>query len=103
MQVTTNVPGKNSNSNAKATDFVSIRQSFCWSSLINIKPLVAKVAADQTCTGEAAGMAGVCMVRCNNAARAGPFGGCVTVQMVGAATAAGNATAATKRSLRFNA
>jgi hypothetical protein len=30
------------------------------------------------------------MVRCNNAARAGPFGGCVPVQMTGA----GNATAA---------
>ncbi|KAG4417525.1 hypothetical protein IFR04_009337 [Cadophora malorum] len=76
MQVATNVPGENSRSRARAQDF----------------PLTAKVAADQTCTGSVAGMDGVCMVRCNNAARAGPFGGCVAVQMAGA-----NATAATKK------
>lgn len=52
MQVATNVPGTNSRSKAKATDF----------------PLTAKVAADQTCTGTAGDMTGVCMVRCNNAA-----------------------------------
>lgn len=75
MAVATNVPGKNSNSKAKATDF----------------PLTATVAADQTCTGTVGAMTGVCMVRCNNAARAGPFGGCVPVQM---AAAGGNATAA---------
>ncbi|KAE9365990.1 hypothetical protein N431DRAFT_418932 [Stipitochalara longipes BDJ] len=75
MAVVTNVPGTNSNSKAKATDF----------------PLTAKVAATQTCTGSMGGMEGVCMVRCNNAARAGPFGGCVPVQM---ASAAGNATTA---------
>jgi hypothetical protein len=62
------------------------------------------------------GMTGVCMVRCNNAASklsqtlakilsltvpdAGPFGGCVPVQM-----AAGNATAAAaaKRAMSFKA
>lgn len=76
MQVTTNIPGQRSRSRAKATDF----------------PLTAKVAADQTCTGTAGGMEGVCMVRCNNAARAGPFGGCVPVQMAGT-----NATAAAKK------
>ncbi|KAH6713604.1 hypothetical protein DL95DRAFT_358282 [Leptodontidium sp. 2 PMI_412] len=76
MQVATNVPGENSRSRAKATDF----------------PLTAKVAADQECTGTAGGLDGVCMVRCNNAANAGPFGGCVAVQMVGA-----NATAAAKK------
>ncbi|KAK0103608.1 hypothetical protein ONS95_005620 [Cadophora gregata] len=76
MQVATNVPGENSRSRARATDF----------------PLTAKVAADQTCTGSVAGMEGVCMVKCQNAARAGPFGGCVPVQMAGA-----NATAAAKK------
>ncbi|PVH80252.1 hypothetical protein DL98DRAFT_459918 [Cadophora sp. DSE1049] len=76
MQVATNVPGENSRSRARAQDF----------------PLTAQVAADQTCTGSVAGMDGVCMVRCNNAARAGPFGGCVAVQMAGA-----NATAAAKK------
>merc|ERR1711939_834450 len=54
--------------------------------------VATNVPGDQTCTGSVAGMDGVCMVRCNNAARAGPFGGCVAVQMAGA-----NATAATKK------
>lgn len=77
MDVVTNVPGKNSRSKAKAEDF----------------PLTAKVAADQTCTGSMGGMENVCMVRCNNSANAGPFGGCVPVQMVaGGAGAAGEAT-----------
>ncbi|POS84431.1 hypothetical protein EPUL_005862, partial [Erysiphe pulchra] len=75
MEVVTNVPGKNSRSQAKATDF----------------PLTAKVAADQQCTGSMAGMSNICMVRCNNAANAGPFGGCVPVTMPNKAT---NSTAA---------
>lgn len=82
MGVVTNVPGENSRSKAKATDF----------------PLTAKVAADQTCTGSVAGMEGVCMVRCNNAAGAGPFGGCVPVQMAAAAAPA-TAPAARRRAL----
>ncbi|KFX90375.1 hypothetical protein O988_08231 [Pseudogymnoascus sp. VKM F-3808] len=74
MQVTTNVPGRRGNDRSGAeTDF----------------PLVATVAAGQTCTGTVAGQENVCMVRCQNPARAGPFGGCVPVQMAGAA---GNAT-----------
>lgn len=51
-------------------------------------PLTAAIPADQTCTGTVAGQTNVCMVRCQNTARAGPFGGCVPVQMAGA-TAAG--------------
>ncbi|KAL3428213.1 hypothetical protein PVAG01_01722 [Phlyctema vagabunda] len=73
MDVGTNVPGTNSRSKAKATDF----------------PLTAKVAADQTCTGTMGGETGICMVKCMNSANAGPFGGCVPVQM-----GAGNGTAA---------
>jgi len=61
MTVVTNVPGRNSNSRAKATDF----------------PLVAQAAAGSTCTGGPNGDA--CIVRCRNGARAGPFGGCAVV------------------------
>lgn len=50
-------------------------------------PLNAAIPAGQTCTGTVAGQSNVCMVRCQNPARAGPFGGCVPVQMAG-----GNAT-----------
>lgn len=53
-------------------------------------PLNVAIPADAACTGTVAGQSNVCMVKCMNPARAGPFGGCVPVQMAGA----GNATAA---------
>ncbi|KAF9493837.1 hypothetical protein BDN71DRAFT_1394232 [Pleurotus eryngii] len=59
MTVTTQVPGKNSRSRTTATAF----------------PLVAQMPAGMACTGGPNGDA--CLVRCRNAARAGPFGGCV--------------------------
>ncbi|KAK4238181.1 hypothetical protein C8A03DRAFT_44050 [Achaetomium macrosporum] len=75
IQVTQNVPGRNSrNRDGAATDF----------------PLTASIPADQTCTGTVAGQENVCLVRCQNSARAGPFGGVVPVQMADPA-AAGNA------------
>jgi len=61
MTVTTNVPGENSRSNAKATDF----------------PLVAQLPPGTSCTGGANGDA--CLVRCTNSAQAGPFGGCAAI------------------------
>lgn len=66
-------PGKNSrNREGAATDF----------------PLVANVPANQQCTGTVAGQDNVCLVRCQNAARAGPFGGVVPVQMANTTTPA---------------
>lgn len=66
-RVTENVPGRNGNSRARATDF----------------PLRVSMPADiDSCSGEVGGMSNVCMVRCQNPARAGPFGGCVPIQMV---------------------
>ncbi|CAE6467326.1 unnamed protein product [Rhizoctonia solani] len=58
MKIITNVPGQNSRSNAKAQDF----------------PLVAQMPAGTACTGGPNGDA--CIIRCRNAARAGPFGAC---------------------------
>ena len=80
IQVTQNVDGNargRNNANAK-TDL----------------PLKAAIPAGQTCNGTVAGQENVCMVRCENPARAGPFGGCVPVQMAGAAGAAPAASAA---------
>ena len=54
--------------------------------------MAAAIPASQTCTGEVAGQDNVCLVRCKNAARAGPFGGVVPVQL-----ASGNNTAANAR------
>ncbi|KAH8722586.1 hypothetical protein GQ44DRAFT_729462 [Phaeosphaeriaceae sp. PMI808] len=56
-------------------------------------PLTASIPAGMACTGTVAGQANVCMVRCENPARAGPFGGCVPVQMAAAAAAAPAAAA----------
>ncbi|KAL2267719.1 hypothetical protein VTJ83DRAFT_4996 [Remersonia thermophila] len=83
IQVTTNVPGNprtSRNRDGEATAF----------------PLVASIPATQECTGTVAGQDNVCLVRCENRARAGPFGGIVPVQLVddfaAAAAAGGNAT-----------
>ncbi|KAI5858874.1 hypothetical protein BZA05DRAFT_428089 [Tricharina praecox] len=66
MQVDTNVPGRAGLSFGNgATDF----------------PLIATMPAGMQCTGTSGAMTGVCIVRCQNTAIAGPFGGCVPVQM----------------------
>lgn len=57
--------------------------------------MVAQIPANQECTGSVAGQENVCMVRCQNDAGAGPFGGVVPVQLAGA----GNSTAETARFL----
>jgi len=75
VQVTQQVPGTNSN------DRNGAKQDF---------PLKAAMPQGMSCTGNIAGQNNVCLVRCMNAARAGPFGGCVPVQAV--SNAAGNST-----------
>ncbi|GAB0134309.1 hypothetical protein EsDP_00002686 [Epichloe bromicola] len=80
IQVTQNVPGnqRGRNNQGNASDI----------------PLKAAIPAGQQCTGSVAGQDNVCMVRCQNPARAGPFGGVIPVQMVQAAGAgAGDAPA----------
>ncbi|KAB5540480.1 hypothetical protein GE09DRAFT_1245609 [Coniochaeta sp. 2T2.1] len=73
ITVTQQAPGQNSrNRQGAATDF----------------PLTAAIPAGQTCTGTVAGQDNVCLVRCQNAARAGPFGGVVPVQMANTTTPA---------------
>jgi len=82
IDVTTQVEGTNSNNRANAMQDL---------------PLSAAIPAGQTCTGNVAGQNNVCMVKCQNAARAGPFGGCVPVQMVQGGAAPAAAPAANKR------
>lgn len=78
MDITTNVPGTNGNSNAANQDF----------------PLVAVMPAGTICAGTVAGQSGICLIKCANPAAAGPFGGTVVVQQAGSAgAAAGNVTA----------
>lgn len=66
IRVTQNVNGQRGrNSKGNASDF----------------PLKVAIPANQQCTGTVAGQGNICMVRCQNAARAGPFGGVVPVQL----------------------
>lgn len=78
VNVVEQVPGRRGNSRAKAQDF----------------PLKVAMPAGMACTGTVAGQSNVCMVRCQNPARAGPFGGCVPVQQAGAGAAAAAPAAA---------
>ncbi|KAI6376730.1 hypothetical protein MCOR25_002695 [Pyricularia grisea] len=73
IRVTTTPPGRNSrNRDGAMTDF----------------PLVAEIPQRQACTGTVAGQTNVCLVRCMNGARAGPFGGVVAAQLAGSQTPA---------------
>lgn len=66
IQVTQNVDGRRGNNRQGAkTDH----------------PLAAAIPAGQECTGSVAGEDNVCLVRCQNQAAAGPFGGVVPVQL----------------------
>ncbi|KAK0653428.1 hypothetical protein DIS24_g6077 [Lasiodiplodia hormozganensis] len=97
INVAQNVPGsrRGRNRDGEATDFVSSSTPFFSaappSSLAHtvlirrrLQSLVADMPAGMSCTGTVAGQTNVCMVRCQNPARAGPFGGCVPVQQSGA-------------------
>lgn len=96
MDVVTQVPGTRGN--------IQKSEKRAWARLLqragimkratNINedfPFKVTMPADATCTGTVAGQSNVCMVKLVNPSNAGPFGGCVPVQMVG-----GNSTAATK-------
>ncbi|TLS27975.1 hypothetical protein PpBr36_01721 [Pyricularia pennisetigena] len=73
IRVTTTPPGRNSrNRDGAMTDF----------------PLVAEIPQRQACSGTVAGQTNVCLVRCMNGARAGPFGGVVAAQIAGSQTPA---------------
>lgn len=100
IQVTTNVPGNNGRSGVSDQTLshgVTSREE-CRADRTSQDgaqtdfPLNVALPADQTCTGTVAGQQNVCLVRCQNPARAGPFGGVVPVQM-----SAGNNTAAAAR------
>ncbi|KAI1395875.1 hypothetical protein F4819DRAFT_500667 [Hypoxylon fuscum] len=85
IQVTQSPPGDDSRDNdGNETDF----------------PLTATIPADQECNGTVAGEDNICLVRCQNGARAGPFGGVVPVQMSNTtSTARRNIARATRRSV----
>ncbi|KAK6540724.1 hypothetical protein TWF694_008115 [Orbilia ellipsospora] len=65
LKVTTNVPGDKNSLNG-----YSEKQ---W-------PLVVQLPADMNCRGGYSGQKNICIVRCENSAVNGPFGGCIPFQ-----------------------
>lgn len=55
----------------------------------------AEIPADAGCTGTVAGQSDVCLMKCMNGAKAGPFGGVVPMQMA----SPNNTAAAARRAL----
>ncbi|KAF3912822.1 hypothetical protein AA313_de0202111 [Arthrobotrys entomopaga] len=73
--------------------------------LASTNALFVRFGAGTRCTGTFGNVQGVCMVRCQNTAKAGPFGGCVPVQIVdpAAAAAAAQQANAAKKTAQANA
>ncbi|KAF3760909.1 hypothetical protein M406DRAFT_233452, partial [Cryphonectria parasitica EP155] len=93
MEVETQVPGTNGNIKktekrfwARALQAVGIMKRA--TNINEDYPFKVNMPAGTSCTGTIAGQANTCIVKLVNPSNAGPFGGCVPVQMTG-----GNATA----------
>lgn len=111
MEVVTQVPGTKGNIKktekrfwARALQSVGIMKRA--TNVNEDYPFKVNVPAGTTCTGNIAGQANTCLVKLVNPSNAGPFGGCIPVQMVAApgatgVPAAGAATA--RRMARFEA
>lgn len=100
LDVVTQVPGNNGNirKSEKRWWARALQSAGIMKRATNINedyPFKVAIPADTACTGTVAGQANTCIVKLVNPSNAGPFGGCVPVQMVG-----GNATAAAARRAR---
>ncbi len=101
LEVATQVPGKNGNIRKSEKRFwVRALQSVgIMKRATNINedfPFKVNVPEGTNCTGNIAGQANTCIIKLINPSKAGPFGGCVPVQMAGSGTssAAGSASSA---------
>lgn len=105
IKVTTNVPGDNGRNRVSSlpsplyththTHIHKMPDNLSQDGATTDFPLNAAIPADQACTGTVAGQENICLVRCQNPARAGPFGGVVPVQLA----SANNTAAAARRAL----
>lgn len=102
MEVETQVPGTKGNIKktekrfwARALQAVGIMKRA--TNINEDYPFKVNMPAGTTCTGTIAGQANTCLVKLVNPSNAGPFGGCIPVQMVtpGAAPPARRATSFT--------
>ncbi|KAH9433558.1 hypothetical protein MCOR02_005606 [Pyricularia oryzae] len=109
LEVTTQVPGTNGNIKPpkkgkrsflgeiweRSLDALEARGLVKRASNVNTDhPMSFAIPAGVKCTGEMAGQKNVCLVKIANENKAGPFGGCIAMQIAGTGgAAAGNATA----------
>jgi len=99
MNVVQQVPGDKRGNGKKTTTkrFEEILKRFgIMARATNINedfPIKAEIPAGTMCTGVVNGQTNVCMVKFVNPSKAGPFGGCVAIQMPAAAAGAAPAAA----------
>ena len=110
LETVTQVPGKNGN-------IAAPKQRSLWARTLvavgimkraaNVNedfPMKFNVPAGTTCQGEIGDQKNVCLVKIANSNKAGPFGGIVAIQMVGAPAAnPSSAPAPAKRAQEFQA
>lgn len=92
IDVVTQVPGKNGNirKSDKRWWARALQSAGIMKRATNINedyPFKVAIPAGASCTGNIAGQANTCIVKLVNPSKAGPFGGCVPVQMVQSAAA----------------
>jgi hypothetical protein len=103
IDVVTQVPGNNGNirKTEKRWWARALQSAGIMKRATNINedfPFKVAIPADTACTGTIAGQTNTCIVKLVNPSNAGPFGGCVPVQMVGGNATATGATARRARS-----
>ncbi|OIW29279.1 hypothetical protein CONLIGDRAFT_645405 [Coniochaeta ligniaria NRRL 30616] len=108
VDVVTQVPGNNGNirKSEKRWWARALQTAGIMKRATNINedyPFKVAIPAGTACTGTVAGQANTCIVKLVNPSNAGPFGGCVPVQMVGGNATAAAAGAAARRARSFAA
>lgn len=108
MDVETQVPGTKGNIKktekrfwARALQSVGIMKRA--TNINEDYPFKVNMPAGATCTGTMAGQANTCLVKLVNPSKAGPFGGCIPVQMVQPGAAAPTGAATARRAAQFSA
>lgn len=109
--VTTQVPGKNGNIAAPKQRSLVMRTLVSMGIIkraANVNedfPIAISIPPSTTCSGTAAGVSNVCLIKIANSNPAGPFGGVVAFQVAGDNTAepATPASNAGKREVQFSA
>lgn len=102
IDVVQQVPGRNGNIRKEEKRFWArtLQSAGIMRRATNINedfPFKVAIPADTNCTGSIAGQDNACIVKLINPSNAGPFGGCVPVQMAQTTASAASASNVAKR------